>query len=59
MGRQDTGAGTAPGTWYACISCGDDFHMEDGQAAWFRQKGWDLPKRCEACRAKRRQQLEP
>ena len=37
-----------------CISCGQSFIITKGEAEYFRYKGYELPKRCPLCRAKRK-----
>jgi CxxC-x17-CxxC domain-containing protein len=38
-----------------CIDCGTEFVFSEGEQAFFRDKGFlNFPKRCAACRAKRK-----
>ncbi len=37
-----------------CVTCPSDFSLTDGEIEFYRGKGFVLPKRCPACRAKRR-----
>ena len=34
-----------------CKQCGREFELTDSQIEWYEQKGLQLPKRCESCRA--------
>ena len=34
-----------------CKQCGQEFELTDSQIEWYEQKGLQLPKRCESCRA--------
>lgn len=40
---------------YECADCGLDFVIEENEAKFYQSKGFDLPKRCPACRKIRRQ----
>ena len=33
-----------------CKDCGAEFEVSDGEQTWYAEKGWELPKRCKACR---------
>ncbi len=35
-----------------CIQCGKDFQLSDGEIKFYKEKGLELPKRCEECRDK-------
>lgn len=37
-----------------CKDCGETFEMTTEEQAWYADKKYDLPKRCPACRKKRR-----
>ena len=37
-----------------CRDCGTVFEVDEKEQQWFKAKGFDLPTRCKACRAKRR-----
>lgn len=37
-----------------CKQCGREFELTDSQVEWYEQKGLQLPKRCESCRAENR-----
>ena len=41
-----------------CRDCGVAYTMEASEVAWFEGKGFELPKRCQDCRRKRREQRE-
>lgn len=38
-----------------CVSCGKQFILTDSEIAFFESKNLNLPKRCEACREKRKE----
>jgi len=40
-----------------CQSCGEEFILTRKDAAWYEAKGYKLPRRCNACRAARRETL--
>lgn len=40
--------------WLKCKDCGEIFSIEPKQVQWFQNKGFEIPKRCEDCREKRR-----
>ena len=37
-----------------CKLCKTEFKLSDDQQAWFKAQGFSEPKRCKACRDKRR-----
>ena len=37
-----------------CKDCGATFVVDDGEQAWFAEKGFELPKRCKPCRSRRK-----
>ena len=37
-----------------CISCGESFVLSDAEAEWYLAKGYNLPRRCFACRQRRK-----
>jgi hypothetical protein len=37
-----------------CKQCKKEFKISDDQQAWFKAQGFQEPKRCKACRDKRR-----
>ena len=39
--------------YHECIGCGGTFEMTESDEKWFLDKGWPIPKRCKACRAKK------
>lgn len=39
-----------------CSDCNEEFLLTEDEARWFLNKGWSLPKRCLACRRRRRAQ---
>jgi len=38
----------------ACRDCKKEFKLSDDQQAWFKAQGFQEPKRCKACRDKRK-----
>lgn len=40
---------------YECADCQKDYTIERREAQFYKDKGFDLPKRCPACRKIRRQ----
>ena len=42
-----------------CHVCGSDFTFEAGEQYYFRERGYQDPKRCPECRAKKRARLNP
>lgn len=41
-----------------CIDCRREFQIGEGEAAWFKAKGFEMPKRCHVCRDVRREKKE-
>lgn len=41
-----------------CVDCGIDFEISAGEQKFFHSKGYTLPKRCKACRLKKKQKNE-
>ena len=39
-------------------ACGQSFAFTEGEQKFYEEKGFEPPKRCPACRAKRRQERE-
>lgn len=37
-----------------CMECGKSFEMTTEEQKWYKEKGYELPKRCFDCRKKRR-----
>lgn len=33
-----------------CKDCGQEFKIEQSEAKWYKDRGWELPVRCKACR---------
>lgn len=33
-----------------CKDCGQEFEIEQSEAKWYKDRGWELPIRCKACR---------
>lgn len=33
-----------------CKDCGQEFEIEQSEAQWYKDRGWELPVRCKACR---------
>lgn len=42
----------------ACSDCGEEFPFPQRDQEFFKSKGWTEPKRCKACRAKRKAEKE-
>jgi hypothetical protein len=40
---------------HTCLECGQTFTVTARDRQFYAVRGWDLPKRCGACRAKRRE----
>lgn len=38
-----------------CKDCGEPFSMEKSEIEFYENKDWEQPKRCQACRKKRRE----
>src|SRR5262245_11913742 len=43
---------------FKCIQCGRNFILSYSEQRYYRERGWNLPRRCDACRAERRQGQE-
>lgn len=43
---------------FKCIQCGRNFILSYSEQRYYRERGWTLPKRCDLCRAQRRQRQE-
>lgn len=41
-----------------CKDCEAEFEVSPGEQSWYAKKGWELPKRCKACRDAARQKRE-
>lgn len=39
---------------FTCIDCGRGFTLSYAKQRWFRERGWELPKRCDDCLSHRR-----
>lgn len=37
-----------------CVDCGRKFEVSADEQAWYKEKGFELPKRCQSCRKSRR-----
>ena len=37
-----------------CKECGEQFTITTGEAKWYEEKGFELPKRCPNCRKSKR-----
>ena len=46
--------GLGPWHKHKCRDCGNDFHMMYKEVHFYKEKGLSLPKRCKACRDKRK-----
>ena len=44
-------------TTIMCI-CGTPFTFTEGEAKWYQEKGFEPPKRCKACRIKKKEQRQ-
>ncbi len=40
--------------WLTCIDCGNDFVFKIGEQKYYKEKGFEPPKRCLSCRPKKR-----
>lgn len=40
-----------------CKECGDVFEITPQEEAWYKSKGFELPKRCKSCRDLRRRNI--
>lgn len=38
-----------------CKDCGEQFTLSKDDRNWYERRGYKLPKRCQKCRAKRRE----
>ncbi len=47
-----------PDLTLACSDCGDEFTFPVRDQDFFKEKGWTPPKRCKACRQKRKAEKE-
>jgi hypothetical protein len=52
--KEDTGTTTYTDKLITCIDCGDLFVFEAGEAYFFAMKKFPEPRRCPACRERRR-----
>ena len=41
-----------------CKECNENFYIDQGEVEFFEKKGFEPPKRCKPCRAKRKQEKE-
>ncbi len=41
-----------------CADCGREFSFSEREQAFFREKGFDPPKRCPDCQARKKEQRE-
>lgn len=39
-----------------CKDCGEVFEFTDNEQKFYEEMGYDIPKRCKACRVKRKEQ---
>ena len=39
-----------------CVDCGTSFEVSAEEQQWYKDKGFNLPKRCPRCRKSRRNQ---
>ena len=40
-----------------CVDCGSEFEFSARDAAFYKEKGWNTPRRCKGCRDKRKPAL--
>lgn len=40
--------------YITCADCGQEFTVSEEEAKWYKDKGFEMPKRCPDCRKKRR-----
>lgn len=40
-----------------CIQCGNAFELSDSELQYYRQRGFDEPKRCPECRKHKRREV--
>lgn len=40
-----------------CLECGNEFEINEQEQAWYKDKGYTLPKRCKFCRHLRRERI--
>ena len=41
-----------------CVDCGQEFTIPPYQQMFYTNRGWGLPKRCKACREKKKQERQ-
>lgn len=41
-----------------CVDCGQEFTIPPYQQMFYTNRGWELPKRCKACREKKKQECQ-
>lgn len=37
-----------------CKDCGNDFDITDNEQKWYKEMGYEMPKRCKPCRDTRK-----
>lgn len=42
-----------------CVDCGADFEFTEREQAFYRDNGWNAPRRCKSCRKKRKPATVP
>jgi len=47
-----------PGKKLTCSDCKQEFYYDEREATFFKQKGWDDPKRCKDCRKSKKLERE-
>jgi len=47
-----------PSKRIVCVGCGTPFVWASGDQLYYRDRGFDPPKRCEKCRAKKKAEIE-
>jgi len=45
---------TAESVVITCCECNEEFTVSPEEQAWYKEKNYDLPRRCPACRKMRR-----
>lgn len=46
------------GNTFRCVDCGRTFELGYEEQRFFKERGLDLPKRCKACRSRRRRERD-
>ena len=43
---------------FTCVECGRGFILSYDEQRWYRDRGWQIPKRCKTCRSRRRRECD-